>query len=188
MAIRCKTPIVHALTAQLAYFGHEAKLKRARLFTWDEALANNLIILGGPAQSSVFLQLPQLESLLLKAPTQQPYLGEEAVRDARAGTGRQDTVYRPTRQRDAAIEYAIVALTPGASSDHSILILAGTNTFATQSAAEFVCNPTLLKVLFEQLGVNEGQAVPRFEALLKVEIRGGASLEPHLLLVYRRKS
>jgi hypothetical protein len=31
---------VHALTAQLAYFGHEAKLKRARLFTWDEALAN----------------------------------------------------------------------------------------------------------------------------------------------------
>ncbi len=178
---------VHVLTEQIAAFRHKAQLQRARLFTWDEALANNLIIVGGPAQSSVFLQLPQLENLVLKAADKPPFEGQEAVRNTKVQPGQPGAYYIPNRRRGAAVEYAILALTPGASSEHFILVMAGTNTFATQAAAKFVCNPTLLRALSRELNANEARQMPPFEALLKVEVRGGTPIEPQLLLAYSRK-
>jgi hypothetical protein len=177
---------VHALTEELSSLGHGVSVKRSRLFTWDEAVAKNLIVVGGPAQSQVFLQLPQLKNLVLKPLGQPPIPGQEAVRNLRVDPARADAIYLPVRHRDTAVEYAIVALIEGASSDRSTLVLAGTNTFATEAAAKFVCDAKLLQTLFARLRVDPGRPVPRFEALLKVEIRGGAPIEPQLLLVYKR--
>jgi hypothetical protein len=177
---------VHALTEELAALGHTTRVKRSRLFTWDEALANNVIIIGGPAQSSVFVQLPQLQFLHLKPPEQAPYPGEEAVQNVAPGTARENSYYLPSRRAEQGVEYAVVALTPGASSEHSILITAGTNTFATQAAASFLCKPALVTRLLDRLRAKSGQTSTYFEALLKVEIRGGTPIEPELMLLYPR--
>lgn len=172
------------LTEELVHLAHKPQAKRARLFTWDEAVAYNLVIVGGPAQSSVFTQLPRLQKFVLKPPTEQPFLGQEAIWDTKPDRG--PSYYLPIRDGDKGEEYGIVAITPGASSDHQILILAGTNTYGTEAAARFVCNPTLLHDLYSWLHVTGQTAIPAFEALIKVEVRGGAPLEPQLMMVYKR--
>ena len=78
-------------------------------------------------------------------------------------------------------------MTAGASPEHRILILAGSNTYGTEGAADFLCNPALLKELLDSLGVQEGSPIPPFEALLRVQERGGAPISPQLLIVYKRQ-
>ena len=51
-------------------------------------------------------------------------------------------------------DYAIVALVPGINPSRSVLILAGTTTFGTQGAAEFVCRKNSVEELLLRLAVS----------------------------------
>ena len=52
-------------------------------------------------------------------------------------------------------DYAVIALVPGIDPARSVLILAGTTTFGTQAAAEYVCRQDSLAELLRRLGVSK---------------------------------
>jgi len=179
---------VQLLTHQLDAMGDASSIQRSGLFEWDEALSHNLIFIGGPAQSTPYKQLPQLEKFTLKPRTDPPFLAQGAVRN-QLPEGSEPSFYVETPGVDYGtngVVYAIIALTPGASAEHKVLILAGTNTYGTEAAARFVCNPEQLNTLYAKLGIKLNAPVPPFEALLKAAVRGGVPIESSLVTVHKR--
>jgi hypothetical protein len=67
------------------------------------------------------------------------------------------------------------------------MILAGTSTYGTEAAARFVCWPPGVRELLSRLRLDSTFTPPPFEALIEVVVRGGTPLEPHLLIVHRRR-
>jgi hypothetical protein len=84
-------------------------------------------------------------------------------------------------------DYAVVAMMPNLDPRRKVLILAGTNTYGCQAAAEFLTRPDLLAELRRALGVSERGRVPDFEALLKVSVSGGVPLRAELKVVRVRQ-
>ncbi|HZY62199.1 MAG TPA: hypothetical protein VFE38_06690 [Edaphobacter sp.] len=181
-----ETMALETLSRQILLLGHDSRAKRAHLFTWDDAANTNLIFLGGQVQNGAFAQLPQLQRFSLKSPADVPFVGQGAVHDDKPAAGG-ESYYFASKDFSNGNDYAIIALTEGISSDHKILILAGSNTYGTEGAAEFLCTPDLVKALLDRLGVQAGAAVPSFEALLRVPVRGGAPISPQLIIAYRRQ-
>ncbi|GGA60141.1 hypothetical protein GCM10011507_09640 [Edaphobacter acidisoli] len=175
-----------AITKRIEQMGHDVTPKRAHLFTWDDANHSNLIFLGGQVQNAAFALLPQLQRFSLKGANAEPFQGQGAVLDSKPASGGQQ-YYFASKDFNNGNDYAIVALTEGTTPEHRILILAGTNTYGSEGAADFLCNPDLLQGLLSSLGVGPGGRVPPFEALLLVPERGGAPISPRRVLVYKRQ-
>jgi hypothetical protein len=163
----------------------KVKIKRAQLFTWDDAPANNLIFVGGQDQNPALAQLPKLEKFNFKPYADEPFRHQGAVRNEKPVPG-EERFYLAGNDLDNGVEYAIIALTRGISHDRRILIAAGTNTYGTEAAAKFLSDPTRLQELLDRLNVKD--KIPPFEALLRVRVQGGAPLEPHLVLTYLRSA
>ena len=79
-----------------------------------------------------------------------------------------------------------VALVPGMDPARSMLILAGTTTFGTQAAAEFVCRQDSLADLLRRLGVSKVSDLKPFEALLHVKVTHGVPVIADLVAVRKR--
>jgi hypothetical protein len=177
---------VRDITEQLNMMGRDGRVKRAQLFTWDDARSSDLIVIGGHEQNRAMAQLPRLEKFNLKADSEEPYLLRGAVRNEAPIPGKEQPYYFADTDLENGVEYAIVALTQGITPDRRVLILAGIHTFGTEAAVSFVCNPEMVDDLSRRLDV-KGDDFPTFESLIEVQIRGGAPLLPKLLLVHRRK-
>lgn len=177
---------VRELTSQFLLFGKRARVKRALLFTWDEVRANDLIFVGSEDQNLPVGQLPRLEKFNFQKTGEESVPTAVMVRNEMPGPGER-VLYVPSGQLDDGVDYPILALTQGVSAERRVLILAGGSTYGTQAAAEFVCNPVRLAELLTKLQLRPGSRVPPFEALLQVQVRGGAPSEPRLLLAYRRR-
>jgi hypothetical protein len=68
----------------------------------------------------------------------------------------------------------------------SVMVFAGTTTFGTQAAAEYVCRQDSLHDLLSRLSISNTGEVQPFEALLHVQIIRGVPVETHLLVVRER--
>ena len=66
------------------------------------------------------------------------------------------------------------------------MILAGTTTFGTQGAVEFVCRPESVKKLLNSIPGSESGSITPFEALVKVKIARGVPVESELVSVRPR--
>jgi hypothetical protein len=176
---------VRQVSAQLNVLGVEPRVKRARLFTWDDAKSNDLIFVGGQQQNLPMAQLPKMEKFNLKPESAEPFRAHGGVQNEMPAQGEQ-TFYLASDDLENGVEYAVIALTRGVVPDKRVLVLAGVRTLGTEAAATAVCNPSLLEELLRRLGVNASSPVPFFEALIKVNVRGGAPLEPRLLSVHKR--
>ena len=80
-------------------------------------------------------------------------------------------------------DYAADWVMPGLDPARSVMIFAGTTTFGTQAAAEYVCHQNSLKELLSRLPVSKSGEVKPFEALLRVKITRGVPVEAELLAV-----
>jgi hypothetical protein len=176
---------VRALTRQMDALGIRSQAKRALLFTWDQARSNDLVFLGGPVQNSPLEQFRRLEKLNFKAPGDAPVSPLSAVRNEKPQAGEEAFYYCSSPWTDGS-EYGIIALLPGGSQERKALLLAGASTLGTEAAADFVCSPARLAELLARMNVTPGGRVPYFEALVKVDVRGGAPAEPRLVLTHRR--
>ena len=80
----------------------------------------------------------------------------------------------------------MIGLVPGMDPARSVLILAGTTTFGTQAAAEYVCRQDSLAELVRRLGVSKAADLKPFEALLRVKVTHGVPVITELVAVRRR--
>ncbi|MGJ5816066.1 helix-turn-helix domain-containing protein [Paludibaculum fermentans] len=176
---------VRDISRQLSRLGVDARVKRAQLFTWDDAESSDLIFVGGQEQNEPMGQLPKLEKFNLKPESEGPMASHGAVQNEHPGPD-EARYYVSSEDRENGTEFAIVALTRGVTPEKRILVLAGVRTLGTEGAAAAVCNPTILGEILQKLGVAAGKPVPSFEALFEFRIRGGAPLDPKLRILHRR--
>jgi hypothetical protein len=66
------------------------------------------------------------------------------------------------------------------------MILAGTTTFGTQAAVEYVCRQNSVHDLLSRLGVSRPGELKPFEALLHVKVARGVPVETELVAVRLR--
>ena len=85
-------------------------------------------------------------------------------------------------------DYSVIALVPGIDPARSVLILAGTTTFGTQAAAEYVCREDSLEKLLRRLGVSKTADLKPFEALLHVKVTHGVPVITDLVAIRKRAS
>jgi hypothetical protein len=176
---------VRQLSEQLGALGIEPRVKRARLFTWDDARSSDLIFVGGQEQNLPMAQLPRLEKFNLKPEVEEPFPNHGGVVNEMPAAG-EETFYMSSDDPENGVEYAVIALTRGIVQKKRVLVLAGVRTLGTEAAAAAVCNPVLLGDLLHLLGAEGASTMPLFEALIEVQVRGGAPLEARLRLVYKR--
>ena len=84
-------------------------------------------------------------------------------------------------------DYAVIAILPNVNPTRKVMVIAGTNTYGCQGAAEFVTDPNLIRQLLIRAGVTKGGTLPDFEALVKVNIKGGVPVQPQLIAFRPRK-
>jgi len=86
----------------------------------------------------------------------------------------------------AGVDEFVFHLQHQAADDRIVDLLRDDGVFA-EGAADFLCSPDLLKEFLDKLGVQEGSSIPPFEALLRVQERGGTPISPQLIIVYKRQ-
>jgi hypothetical protein len=163
--------------------GRPPRLKRAELLTWDEARDANVVYVGAPEANSRLGELAPLRHFRFKSSHEEPRFGVGGIVNVHPGAG-EEAVYFGSGHPYTS-DYAVIAMLPNLHPERKVLILAGTNTYGCQAAAEFLTRADQLGELFGKLGVGKGEKLPDFEALLKVSVSRGVPMKAELVMVRR---
>jgi hypothetical protein len=172
---------VGELSSLFSLGGRSARLKRAELLTWDEARDANVVFVGAPDANSRLAEMAPLQHFRFKSGYQEPRFGIGGIVNLDPQSGEEAVYYGP--DGTLSFDYAVIAMLPNVNPERKVLILAGTNTYGCQGAAEFVTDANRIQDLYTRLGVAKGSAPPDFEALLKVNVKGGVPVQPQLVAV-----
>ena len=177
---------VHQLDRVFELLNQPLRVKRGSLFSLDDAKNNDLIFVGSPAENLTLLEIPATQEFVFQRVTSGPRKGDLAVVNVHPQPGEPGSFLGSTPSLPTTEDYAVVALVPGMDPARSVLILAGTTTFGTQAAAEYVCRQDSLAVLLGRLGVSSAADLKPFEALLHVKVVHGVPVIADLVSVRRR--
>jgi hypothetical protein len=175
---------VGELSSLFSLAGRSARLKRAELLTWDEAKDANVVFVGSPDANVRLRELAPLHYFRFKSAYQEPSFGVGGIINVEPRAGEQPVYLGP--EKALTFDYVIIAMLPNVNTDRKVMILAATNTYGCQAAADFVKDASLLRILYSALGVSPGRPIPDFEALIRVGITGGVPLQPQLVTVRTR--
>ncbi|MGB7600573.1 MAG: hypothetical protein WBM24_09730 [Candidatus Sulfotelmatobacter sp.] len=177
---------VHQLDRIFVLLNQPLRVKRGSLFSLDDAKNNDLIFVGSPAENLTLLDIPATQEFVFQRVASGPRKGDLAVVNIHPETGEPRLFLGSTPSLPTTEDYAVVALVPGIDPARSVLILAGTTTFGTQAAAEYVCRQDSLAVLLRRLGVSTATDLKPFEALLRVKVVHGVPVITDLVSVRKR--
>lgn len=177
---------VHQLDHVFDLFSQQLRVKRGSLFSLDDAKSNDLIFVGSPAENLTLRDLPGTQEFIFKRIESGLRKGDLGVLNAHPQPG-ESTIFLATLPKLRVTEdYAVIALVPGIDPTRSVLILAGTTTFGTQAAAEYVCRQDSLSELLQRLGISKSEDMKPFEALLHVKVAHGVPVITDLVAVRKR--
>jgi hypothetical protein len=177
---------VHQLDRVFVLLNQPLRVKRGSLFSLDDAKNNDLIFVGSPAENLTLLDIPSTQEFVFRRVASGPRKGDLAVVNVHPQPGEPRSFLGSTPSLPTTEDYAVVALVPGIDPARSVLILAGTTTFGTQAAAEYVCRQDSLAVLLQRLGVSTAADLKPFEALLHVKVVHGVPVITDLVSVRKR--
>jgi hypothetical protein len=177
---------VHSLDQVFGEFRRNLKVKRGSLFSLDDAQNNSLIFLGSPSENLSLGEIPSTKEFVFQRLTLGPRTGDLAIVNRHPqGTEAKEFVASPSNS-PLTDDYAVVALITGLNSSRSVVILAGTTTFGTEGAAEYVSRQNTLQNLVSRLNLSSNGEVKPFEALLHVRVARGVPMETELVAVRSR--
>jgi len=161
--------------------GRPPRLKRAELLTWDEAKDANVVFVGAPEANSRLGELAPLRHFRFKSGREEPRVGLGGIVNVHPAAN-EDAIYFGSGH-PYPFDYAVIAMLPSLHPEHKVLIVAGTNTYGCQAAAEFLTRPDQIGDLYRRLGAPRNGPPPDFEALLKVTVSGGVPVKSELVIV-----
>ena len=175
---------VYFLSEFFARIRRPFRIKRSLLLTWDDAKIGNIVVLGSPAENWFLLDLPQKQDFVFRWERDEKGRNVNAIINTNPQPGEQERYlaryYGPSPSH-VSEDYAVVSLLQGLSASHSLLILAGINTFGTQAAVEYVTRPECLRDLVSRLNAAPEGAPPvlpaHFQMLLRVKVNGGVPVQ-----------
>ena len=159
--------------------GRPPRLKRAELLTWDEAQDANVVFVGAPGANSRLGELAPLRHFRFKSGREEPRAGVGGIINVHPAAGEEPIYFGSSHPY--TFDYAVIAMLPNLHPEHKVVIVAGTNTYGCQAAAEFLTRPDQIGDLYRRLGANRSGPPPDFEALLKVTVSGGVPVKSELV-------
>ena len=158
----------------LAPFSSRLNFEYAREYSADSVKRDNVVLIGGqvsnPWEELFYNQMAF--TIEYDAAADRSY-----VRNAKPGPGEQ-ALYPVLLRSDGVFGYAVAAYLPNPSHTADALIIAGTDSQATDAAAEFLTSEAPLEKLFKKFPPGR---LPYFEVLLKVARLSGTPLTEEIL-------
>jgi hypothetical protein len=178
---------VHELDEVFAHLHASLRVKRGSLFSLDDLKQNNLIFLGSPAENLTLRDIPSTRHFVFQRVATGPRKGDLAI--ATINPQRGEPLQSLASPSDQALteDYAVIGYKRGLESSRLVLIVAGTTTFGTQGAVEYLCHKETLEELLSKLDVKTVDELKPFEALLRVKISRGVPVETTLVAVHPDK-
>ncbi|ABF40712.1 hypothetical protein Acid345_1711 [Candidatus Koribacter versatilis Ellin345] len=176
---------IHELDQVFNSLHRRIRVKRGSLFSLDDAKNNDLIFIGSPSENLTLMEIPSTDDFRFDRVKTGPRAGDLAVINVHPQAGEQP-FYLASRAGDPLVEdYAVVGMMPALNPQRTEVILAGTTTFGTQAAVEYVCRQSSVKQLLDRLGTSGGEVKP-FEAILHIKVAKGVPVETELVAVRLR--
>jgi len=172
---------IHNLDSVFGALHQNIRVKRGSLFSLDDAKNNDLIFIGSPSENLTLLEIPSTKSFVFRELASGPRKGNVEIVNAHPEAGEGAAFLATPADQPLAEDYAVVALTPGLNPAHKQIILAGTTTFGTQAAMEYVTRENSLDELLTRLSVRQASELKPFEALLHVKVARGVPVGVELL-------
>jgi len=179
---------VHNLDQVFGLLHRHIRVKRGSLFSLDDAKNNDLIFVGSPSENLTLADIPGSKEFVFRRLTSGPREGDLAIANIHPQSGEPAVVVASPSASPLTEDYAIVALMPGLNPARSVMILAGTTTFGTQGAVEFVSRQGSVEDLLSRLSVTKTGDLKPFEALLHVKVARGVPVQTELVAVRRRRT
>jgi hypothetical protein len=174
---------VHNLDQVFGALHRNLRVKRGSLFSLDDAKNNDLIFVGSPSENLTLLEIPGSHEFVFQRMASGPRKGDLAVANVHPQAGEAEFYLASPSTAPLTEDYAVVAFVPGLNPDRSEMIIAGTTTFGTQGAVEYVCRPDSVGELLGRLSASASTDVKPFEALLRVKITKGVPVGTELVSV-----
>jgi hypothetical protein len=176
---------IHALDDAFGALGRTILVKRGSLFTLDDVKDNNLIFVGSPSENLSLLDIPNMEEFVFQRVASGKRQGDLSIVNQHPKPGEANAYLASPSDAALTEDYSVIGLVPGIGSGRYVMILAGTTTFGTQGAVEFVCRQDSVEKLLHEIPDSGGLAKP-FEALVRVKIARGVPVESELVAVRAR--
>jgi len=164
---------VHDLDEVFAGLRHRLRVKRGSLFSLDDVRNNDLIFLGSPSENLTLTEIPTTHEFVFQRLTDGRRKGDLAIVSVHPRPGEPKDYLASPHGSALTEDYAVIAFMPGLDPARSVMIFAGTTTFGTQGAVEYVCHRDSLKQLLSRLPVLSNGDLKPFEALLHVNVTHG---------------
>ena len=176
---------VHALDEVFNSLGRKLRVKRGSLFSLDDSNNTNLIFVGSPSENLSLHDIPGTREFVFERVASGARKGDLALVNRHPKTGESASYLASPSSTSLTEDYAVIAMLPGVSPERFMMILAGTTTFGTQGAVEFVCRPDSVEKLMHEIP-GSTTAMKPFEALVRVKIARGVPLDTELVAVRPR--
>lgn len=176
---------IHDLDEAFASLGRHIRVKRGSLFSLDDTRNANLVFVGSPSENLSLQDIPTSQEFVFQRADAGPRKGDLEIVNKHPKAGEAESYIASPSGSPMSEDYAVVVFVPGATSERVVLILAGTTTFGTQGAVEFVSTPESVAKLLEQLPGSTNHMNP-FEALLHVKIAREVPVDTELVAVRSR--
>ena len=176
---------IHDLDAAFAELGRHLRVKRGSLFSLDDTRNANLIFVGSPSENLSLQDIPASQEFVFQRASTGPRKGDLEIVSKHPKPGEAGTYMASPSGSPLTEDYAVVVFVPGVTTDRVVMILAGTTTFGTQGAAEFVSTPDSIAKLMQEIPGSSKQMKP-FEALLHVKIAREVPVDTELIAVRSR--
>jgi len=177
---------VHSLDEVFGLLHRGLRVKRGSLFSLDDVQRNDLIFLGSPSENLTLMDIPNTKEFVFQRLDSGPRKGDLAIVNVHPERGESKEYLASPSVVPLIEDYAVVALLPGLAPSRSILILAGTTTFGTQGAADYVCRENSVGELLQRLAVPKTSELKPFEAVLRVKVTRGVPVQMELVALRRK--
>lgn len=177
---------IHALDDAFGTLGQKIRVKRGSLFSLDDVKNNDLIFVGSPSENLSLLDIPGTQEFVFQRVASGPRQGDLAIVSKHPKPGEAATYLASPSNAPLTEDYSVVGLVPGNGSGRYVMILAGTTTFGTQGAVEFVCRQESVEKLLHAIPNFSTGPIKPFEALVRVKIARGVPVGTELVAVRTR--
>jgi hypothetical protein len=176
---------VHALDDAFSSLGRKIRVKRGSLFSLDDASNTNLIFVGSPSENLSLHDIPGTQEFVFQRVPSGARKGDLSIVNRHPEANEPTTFLASPSGAELTEDYAVIGLVPGVAPNLYVMILAGTTTFGTQGAVEFVSRADSVERLLRQMP-GSGNGMRPFEALVRVKIARGVPLEGELVALRER--
>ena len=176
---------IHALDDVFGTLGRRIRVKRGSLFTLDDVKNNNLIFVGSPSENLSLLDIPGTQEFVFQRVVSGPRQGDLSIVNKHPKPGESSAYLASPSGASLTEDYSVVGLVPGMESGRYVMILAGTTTFGTQGAVEFVCRRESVEKLLREIP-GSGAPTGPFEALVRVKTARGVPVGSEFVAVRAR--